>query len=138
MRALILAAVIVVVSPAPALARSAFQPYEGKDAVQEGRGGAKTIVDGVEFWTMGDPPRRYQIVGLITDTRGTGLFSGKAVGPGTAKKIREVGADAGIVLDESESIRSYLMTGDMAMAARRKTAVIVAVKYLDDEPKRAD
>ena len=34
-----------------------FLPYEGKNAIQEGEGGTKKVVDGVDFWADGAPPR---------------------------------------------------------------------------------
>lgn len=56
----------------PASARAKFVTYEGKDAISEGRGGTKVVAHGVDFWTTGDPPKRFQVLGIITDKRGTG------------------------------------------------------------------
>ena len=80
---------ILIVSPASAKTR--YETYEARNAVVEGQGGSRTTTDGVDFWTTGDPPRRYQIIGIIRDNRGTGAFFGNAVGSsGVAKKVREV------------------------------------------------
>jgi hypothetical protein len=55
------------------------RPYEGPDAVQTGTGGAKITKNGVDFWTNGTPPRRYQIFGFLTDTLQDKLLSGHAM-----------------------------------------------------------
>lgn len=121
----------------PALAGSDFAAYEGRDAVQEGVGGTKIEADGVEFWTTGTPPHRYQILGVISDTRGTGLFSGNAVGnPGVAKRVRSLGGDAVIVLGKDTQIKGAMLNayGQM-MIARRATTQMLVVKYLDVQPQ---
>lgn len=52
-----------------------FVSYEAKDSIREGSGGEKRIVDGVDFWANGAPPRRFRIIGFITDSRlKTGLI----------------------------------------------------------------
>jgi hypothetical protein len=52
-----------------------FLQYESRNAVREGQGGERKTVDGVDFWMRGDPPKRYQIIGSLTDERHkTGLF----------------------------------------------------------------
>ena len=51
-----------------------FQTWEGHDSVIEGHGGTKKIVDGMDVWTNGDPPRRFRILGIIDDERPGGLI----------------------------------------------------------------
>ena len=52
-----------------------FVAYESKDSVREGTGGEKKTVDGIDFWANGAPPRKFQIIGFITDSRlKTGLI----------------------------------------------------------------
>ena len=87
----------------PTWAGSRFSTYEGPDAVQTGTGGAKITKDGVDFWTDGTPPRKYQILGFLTDTRQDKLLSGHAIGSsGLAKRVREAGGDALIVMGQDE------------------------------------
>ena len=45
------------------VAAQEFLPYEGKNAVQEGDGGTKKVVDGVDFWADGAPPRPFKLLG---------------------------------------------------------------------------
>ncbi len=42
-----------------------FQPFEGNGSLIEGKGGTKTVVDGMEIWDNGDPPRRFSILGYL-------------------------------------------------------------------------
>ena len=42
-----------------------FDPYEGENVPRLGQGGAKTVVDGMDVWTRGEPPRRYRIAGYL-------------------------------------------------------------------------
>lgn len=87
---------------APAVAGVEFASYEGPDAVQTGSGGAKVTKEGVDFWTQGTPPRRYQVLGFLTDKRKDKLFSGKAVGSsGLAKRVQKHGGDALILADQN-------------------------------------
>lgn len=120
----------------PALAGSSFAPYEGKDAVVDGQGGTKVAADGVDFWTLGTPPHRYQVLGVITDTRGSGLFSGEAIGnPGIAKRVKSLGGDAVIVMGRDTQVSGGMVNpyGQM-MLARRNTTQMLVVKYLDAQP----
>src|SRR3546814_13128782 len=43
-----------------AQAKSRFTPYEARNSIVEGKGGTRTTKHGIEYWAMGDPPRRYR------------------------------------------------------------------------------
>jgi hypothetical protein len=98
----LLFACLVATLAAPASAGVQFSTYEGPQAVQTGTGGAKISKDGIDFWTDGTPPRRFQILGFLTDTRGDGSFSGNAIGSsGLAKRVRAAGGDALVIIDQN-------------------------------------
>src|SRR3546814_11755076 len=61
------AALTIIASPA--LARQDFAAYEGRAAIPEGVGGAKVSTHGIDYWTNGTPPRRFQLLGFIPATR---------------------------------------------------------------------
>ena len=42
-----------------------YKVYEGRNNVIEGKGGTKIVVDGMEIWDNGDPPRTYQVLNAI-------------------------------------------------------------------------
>lgn len=127
----------------PVYARARFVAYEGKDAVSEGRGGTKVVAHGVDFWTTRDPPKRFQVLGIITDKRGTGLIAGDAVGSSSvAAKVKEVGGDAVIVMGQSSQLTGYVHGGQATVngntaygsgwsaPVERSTTRMVVVKYL--------
>lgn len=47
---------------------TSFTPWRG-DKVFKGNGGGVEVVNGVEFWTHGEPEQSYKIIGLITQKR---------------------------------------------------------------------
>src|SRR5258707_5601703 len=48
-------------------------PYSGS-GIYEGRGGASKNVNGVDIWLVGTPPRKFRIIGYITDSRPGGAI----------------------------------------------------------------
>jgi hypothetical protein len=80
-----------------------FVAYEGKNAVQEGNGGEKKTVDGIDFWSNGAPPRKFKLLGFINDTRLKSGLLGKIRMSGLessiAKEAKKAGGDAVILVD---------------------------------------
>ena len=69
-----------------------FKPFEGNGSLIEGKGGTKTVVDGMEIWDNGDPPRRFSILGYLEVKAQFGAdlnFRNRAV-----NMAREYGGDA--------------------------------------------
>jgi len=60
-----------------------YYTYSGSP-VYTGQGGASKNVNGVDFWVMGTPPRKFRIIGYIEDSRKRGIngsiTSGVSVG----------------------------------------------------------
>lgn len=76
-----------------------YRPYRGHDAVRDGKGGKSLTAHGVDFWTRGDPPRRYRILGTFFDGRSDELLEGDAIGSERiAQAARKYGADGLVVL----------------------------------------
>lgn len=134
---------LAVASSSNATAKSRFVAYEGKDSISEGRGGTKVVSHGIDFWTTGEPPRRFQVLGLLTDNRSRGWFNGDAVGSGlVAAKIKEAGGDAAILLGQSSQITGYVHGGQATMnggtaygygwsrPVSEETTRMVVIKYL--------
>lgn len=112
-RALVLAVLMAagVTFSAVAHAGTQFLAYEGKDAIQDGRGGEKKVVGGIEFWLDGSPPHRFQILGTIQDERHkTGLIGAIAMSSleaDVAKAARAAGGDAVILMGEQDNVQGY-------------------------------
>ena len=52
-----------------------FLPYEGKNAVREGDGGTKKVVNGIDFWADGAPCARQRAMMLYTSESPTAWAS---------------------------------------------------------------
>lgn len=102
-----------------ARAGTGFLTYDGWDSVQQGRGGEKKVVDGVDFWMAGSPPRRFKILGTIDGARRkgglVGMVSFSSPEGSVAKQTLAAGGDAVILTDA-------------------RAANYLVVKYLPDAP----
>ena len=107
-------------------ATTEFSSYETKDnKVFEGKGGSKVVVDGIDFWENGDPPRRFKVLGFIDDGRLQHVVMMASIRSDIAKKAKEVGADAII----PAGTQSQVWGGEGAPKMNR--AKFIAIKYLD-------
>ena len=130
-------AIVLALIASPAWAGVQFSTYEGPDSVQTGTGGAKITKDGIDFWTDGTPPRKYQVLGFITDSRSDKALSGHAIGSGgLAKRVHEAGGDALIVVDQSKEnagmVGSIRLNGwpSWGRTVHEVTTKFVVVRYL--------
>ena len=124
-----------------------FQSWEGRNSVIEGRGGTKKVVDGMDVWTNGDPPRRFRILGIIDDERPGGIIPMAELKHDIVKKAREHGGDAVILLSSSSQLAGYYTAstasaqfyGNSAVGFGSSTTVpltrraskFVVIKYLE-------
>lgn len=87
---------------APMVVSADFIAYEGKGAVIEGKGGGKKVVEGIDFWSDGDPPLKYKLLGYLTDRRHKsglfGMISMSGLQSNIAFEAKKVGGDAVILL----------------------------------------
>jgi len=107
-----------------------FKPFEGKSDVVEGKGGTKVVVDGMEIWENGDPPRKYKVIGIIEDSRGGGLPM-NSLKEDMVEKAREAGGDALIQGDSESEITGYAPTyAGMSGTLRKNHAKFTVIKYV--------
>lgn len=138
----IFVAVLVSSMPAPAHAQD-FIAFEGKNAVKEGEGGAKKTVEGVEFWSDGAPPRKFRLLGYVTDRRQKNGLLGMARMSSLEKDVAEVvknnGGDAAILMaSEAETvgmIGNAFATGNRSafgtsVGVQKQNSKYAVVKYL--------
>lgn len=92
----------------PALAKPDFTAYEGKDAAREGVGGEKTIINGMDVWSNGAPPRRFEVIGFLTDRRHKSGIYGKIRMSSLEKEIvaeaRAHGGEAVIIMSAADDV----------------------------------
>lgn len=133
-------AVLIATAASPALAGTQFVPHDDGQAVRIGQGGTAISRDGVEFWTGGAPARRYQVVGMLTDSRSIGAGAGAAIGSSRlARRARAAGGDALVLFDQSRHDGGFVGVwsgGDSAApyqgfrAVSERTTFMV-VRYVD-------
>lgn len=110
--AIVLISSLTLLGPASAVLASDFVAYEGKDAIQEGTGGEKKTVDGIDFWSNGAPPRKFQLLGFITDSRLktglVGMFRMSGLESSIAKEAKKASGDAVILTDSESETTGYV------------------------------
>ena len=98
-----------------------FVAYEGKNTVQEGNGGEKKTVDGIDFWSNGAPPRKFKLLGFINDTRLKSGLIGKwrmsGLESSIAKEAKRAGGDAVILVDANAETTGYIGHSDTSAQA---------------------
>jgi hypothetical protein len=50
-----------------------YYNYSGS-GIYEGKGGASKNINGIDIWLVGTPPRKFRIIGYITDSRPGGVI----------------------------------------------------------------
>ena len=88
-----------------------FQAWEGRNSVVEGRGGTKKVVDGMDVRTYGDPPRRFQVLGIIQDERPGGRLYIAQLKHDLVQKAREQGGNALIFVSSQSQLAGYYTAG---------------------------
>ena len=84
-----------------------FQAWEGRNSVVEGRSGIKKVVDGMDVWTYGDPPRRFQVLGIIQDERPGGIIPMAQLKHDIVQKARAAGGNAVIFVSSESQLAGY-------------------------------
>lgn len=141
MRSIALAVVLLVMpATAQAQAKIDFAQYEGVPLIETGEGGTKVAKNGIDYWTSGKPPRRYQVIGRISDRRDEEWDGGHAVGsPKVARLVKAAGGSAVILLDQQDVGKGTSSIGSLfgswgsffAMGSTKTTTTFAVVKYLD-------
>ena len=124
-----------------------FESWEGRNSVVEGRGGTRKVVDEMDVWTHGDPPRRFKVLGIIQDERPGGLIPMARLKHDIIKKARENGGNAVIFVSSESQLRGYYTTShataydygnsataygsSLTMPITRRSSTYVVIKYLD-------
>jgi hypothetical protein len=144
MRLATLTVLLLMTGLSDALADPEFHAYETRGPlIKEGQGGERVTIDGIDIWNHGDPPRRYQILGAITDKRCNcnPLFTKRisALNNDIAKATKAAGGDASILVDASNVVsqvhsRSYDDGQVQTFADEDHLSRYLVVKYLPDVP----
>jgi len=107
-----------------------YQPYEGRNNLYAGDGGTKLIVDGIEFWANGAPPRKYAILGVVTSEVGSGYGDESIIRSTVVRTVKERGGDAAIQITNNSSFAGVIQTAPgLYMAAGVRRMQFAVVKY---------
>jgi hypothetical protein len=72
-----------------------FEAWQGKAIVHEGEGGTKQVVEGIDVWDRGSPPRKFIVIGYIHDKRHKSGLIGKISMSHLSRDVAEVAKQAG-------------------------------------------
>lgn len=128
-------------------ATTEYKSFEGNAKVFEGMGGTKVVVEGMELWDNGDPPRKFKVLGIIDDERPGGLIPMAQLRSDVVKKAREAGGDAIVQLGSQSKITGYYTSGSASayaygnsataygssntMPVHRNMSKFAVIKYVD-------
>lgn len=147
MKKLVAFLVVLTASFMAGCATTEYKSFEGKDNLFEGKGGTKVVIDGMELWDNGEPPRKFKVLGIIDDERPGGLIPMAQLRSDMVGKARAAGGDAVIQLGSQSQIAGYYTSGSASanaygnsattygssntMPIRRNVSKFVVIKYVD-------
>lgn len=110
-----------------------FQPYEGKNNLYEGEGGTKIVVDGIDFWANGSPPRKYSIIGMVVSETGSGAGDESIIRSSIAGEIKKQGGDAAVQVNNNSSFSGVIRTAPgFYMTTRVRRMKFAVIKYVSN------
>lgn len=111
-------------------ASTQYSTYEG-GGIQQGTGGTKTTVNGIDIWKDGTPPRRFKILGIIDDERRDSLLGMMGYYQDLAKKAKAAGGDAIILVGSADSFAGlYSPNATTSYAMSDKVTKAEVIKYV--------
>lgn len=111
-------------------ASTEYKSYVGKNTnVIEGRGGTRVVVDGMEIWDNGSPPRKFTILGIIDDSRPDALVPMAQMRGDIVQKARLAGGDAVVLMNNQSEITGYSNFGGSQVAGNRRGASAFAAAF---------
>ena len=122
-----------------------YYPHESRDNSYAGKGGSRFTTEGMDVWFIGEPDRKYAILGYIEDSFNSAVDERhQSISAGVLKKAREIGADALIEVVTTSQTGSSISTGGMFGSrgsgvgigfgfplSEQRSARYTAVKYLN-------
>jgi hypothetical protein len=98
-----------------------------------GQGGASKLVDGVEIWLIGAPPRKFQIIGYIEDSRPGGPPSMAQRNPALAALAKQKGGDAVLIHSDAAQYVGSITTGNIFTGPTFATGSLVSAPMIRRE-----
>ena len=110
-----------------------YQPYEGKDSIYSGNGGTKVVIDGIELWANGSPPRKFKVLGVVTNEVGAGFGDESLIRSVVASEVRKQGGNAAVQLTNNTAFSGMVINTmpGVYVAASVKKMQFTIVTYVD-------
>lgn len=109
-----------------------FLPYEGKRNLYEGEGGTKVVVDNIDVWANGTPPRKYSIIGMIVIEVGSRKGDEAVIRSAVASEVKKRGGSAAIQVTNNSSFAGVLHTAPgFYTPTRDRKMQFAIVKYVE-------
>lgn len=109
-------------------ATTTYKTFEIRgDGVIEGKGGTRTVQDGMDIWDYGEPPRRFRVIGIIEDERPGGIIPMAQLRSDMVKKAREVSGHAMIQIRSEAQVVGYQSFGSATATAYGSTATATGI-----------
>lgn len=102
---------LILVALSVAACSTDFYTYQG-GAPMIGQGGAAKNVNGIEIWLTGAPPRKFQIIGYIEDTRPGGPLAMAQRYPALAASAKQHGGDGILIQSDTAQVVGAMTTGN--------------------------
>lgn len=106
-----------------------YQPYEGNAVRPGGVGGTKLVVEGVDFWSNGTPPRPYVILGVVDGAYEHGGDATAAIRSKVAAEAKKRGGDAVILMSSTDQVTGGVLVASTVIATSTKAMRFAVVKY---------
>jgi hypothetical protein len=91
-------------------AETDYYSYYGS-GIYVGTGGASKSVNGIDLWVTGSPPRKFRIIGYITDTRLGGPIAMAGRDAGMAREAKKAGGDGLLLSSDQGNVMGGYSTG---------------------------
>ena len=98
-----------------------------------GQGGASKLVDGIDIWLVGAPPRKFQIIGYIEDSRPGGPPSMAQRNPALAALAKQKGGDAVLINSDAAQYVGSITTGNVFIGPALTTGTLVSAPMIRRE-----
>ena len=93
------------------LVKTDYKSFEGSQSgIVQGKGGSKVVIDDMDIWDDGEPPRKFKVLGFIDDIRDTRMIQISSRN-NIVKKAREAGGDAVIKLHTQSQLENLYAAG---------------------------
>lgn len=103
--------------------------YEGENSTRHGQGGSRESIDGIDFWTNGDPPRRYQIIGYTTVESSEGRIGNRILLSRVAAKVQHAGGDAAIRMGERSKSNTAQQIDGITYFENKRIVDLAIIRY---------